>query len=180
MMQQQGSGRTVSPDELAQEITQSVEQAIERSVQGNTTQEVAKGSGNAPIVISESNGKSVTIDFRDGNLVISQDGNTREIPWRTAVPQGAVDIAQSLVAIVFLLVIGWPISRAIARYIGRRGSARADDSALRQQVEARFESMERNLDTVAIEVEKLSEAQRFTTKLLAERGERAMADLTPR
>lgn len=133
-----------------------------------------------PIVLTESGGQPVTFDFKDGNLIITQGGTTREIPWSKAVPQGAVDIAQALVAIVFLLLIAWPISRALVRYINRRGVARADEHALRQQFEARFQTMERNLDTVAIEVEKLSEAQRFTTKLLSERGERVPADLTPR
>ncbi|MBL0937423.1 MAG: hypothetical protein IBJ03_00930 [Gemmatimonadaceae bacterium] len=179
-MRQQTTERTLSPAELEREITQQVQKAVESAVQ---TERVVSGQparGNSPIVISESNGETVTIDFRDGNLVISQDGNTKEIPWRTAVPQGAVDIAQAMAAIVFFLVIGWPIARAIARYIGRRGSAQAQESALRQQFEARFDAMERNLDTVAIEMEKLSEAQRFTTKLLAERGDRVTADLTPR
>ena len=41
-------------------------------------------------------------------------------------------------------------------------------------LEGRLERIEQAIDTVAVEVERISEAQRFTSKLLAERtGERA-------
>ena len=45
------------------------------------------------------------------------------------------------------------------------------------EVAARMERMEQALDSIAIEVERISEGQRFTTKLLSEREERAR--LTP-
>lgn len=179
-MSAQPQERAIDPVQLEREITERVEQAVSEAVNAGSEQAVTRGSGQSPIIISENNGESVTIDFKDGNLIISQDGNTRQIPWRDAVPQGAVDIAQSMAAIVFFLVVGWPIARAVARWIGRRGETRAADSALRQQFEARFENLERNLDTVAIEMEKLSEAQRFTTRLLAERGDRVTVPMHER
>lgn len=40
-----------------------------------------------------------------------------------------------------------------------------------QQVEARLERMEQALDAVAVEMERVSEGQRFTTRLLSEKGE---------
>ena len=44
----------------------------------------------------------------------------------------------------------------------------------------RMERMERAIDSIALEVERISENQRFVTKLLAERGERAPAGALPR
>ena len=41
------------------------------------------------------------------------------------------------------------------------------------EVAARMERIEQALDSIAIEVERISENQRFTTKLLAEREDRA-------
>jgi hypothetical protein len=38
------------------------------------------------------------------------------------------------------------------------------------EVMSRLERMEQAIDSVAIEVERISEGQRFTTKLLSERG----------
>lgn len=43
----------------------------------------------------------------------------------------------------------------------------------------RMERLERAIDSIAVEVERISENQRFVTKLLAERGERAPAGVLP-
>jgi hypothetical protein len=39
-----------------------------------------------------------------------------------------------------------------------------------QRIEHRLGEMQQSLDAVAVEVERISEGQRFTTKLLSERG----------
>jgi hypothetical protein len=62
--------------------------------------------------------------------------------------------------------IGIPIARAYARRI-ERGSR---DSSVPPELQSRLERMEQALDSIAIEVERISEGQRFTTKLLAERA----------
>ena len=69
-------------------------------------------------------------------------------------------------------VIGWPIARAVARYIDRRSPTARSDHAMEQHQRQRVEQLERNIDTVAVELERLSEAQRFTTKLMEQRVER--------
>ena len=46
-----------------------------------------------------------------------------------------------------------------------------------ERLEARIADMQQSLDAVAIEVERISEAQRFATKLLSERGSFAAADV---
>ena len=56
-----------------------------------------------------------------------------------------------------------PLARAISKRI-EKGAA-APDPALQE----RLASIERNVDVIAVEVEKLAEGQRFVTKLLAER-----------
>jgi len=61
--------------------------------------------------------------------------------------------------------IGIPIARAYARRI-ERGPI---EPMMPPEMKTRFERMEQALDSIAIEVERISEAQRFTTKLLAER-----------
>ncbi len=66
---------------------------------------------------------------------------------------------------VVALVLGIPLVRAIVRRAERQalpgGDARADDRLAR--IEAAVES-------ISIEVERISEGQRFTTKLLSERS----------
>ncbi len=67
---------------------------------------------------------------------------------------------------VAVAAIGVPIARAFARRMEREPSRRE----LSPDVTARLERMEQALDSIAIEVERISEGQRFTTKLLAERN----------
>jgi hypothetical protein len=62
--------------------------------------------------------------------------------------------------------IGVPMARAWARRLERGPS---QDSML-PDVTARLERMEQAIDAIAVEVERISEGQRFTTKLLAERN----------
>jgi hypothetical protein len=62
-----------------------------------------------------------------------------------------------------LMVIGLPIARAYARRL---------ESAphVPPELAARLAHMEQAIDAIAVEVERISEGQRFTTKLLAERA----------
>jgi hypothetical protein len=62
------------------------------------------------------------------------------------------------------------VLNAIVRYrrAGRTAGVPTDDL---KRIESKLTDMQEALDTVAVEVERISEGQRFTTKLLAERGE---------
>src|SRR5262249_51448388 len=59
-----------------------------------------------------------------------------------------------------------PITRAIAREIDGQGGG----SSVPPELAAQIERMEHAIDSIAIEVERISEGQRFTTRLLAERN----------
>lgn len=61
-------------------------------------------------------------------------------------------------------VVGYPLARAFARRI--EGGAR--NNALPPGVDDRLQRMENAIDSIAIEVERISEGQRFTTRLLSE------------
>jgi hypothetical protein len=54
-------------------------------------------------------------------------------------------------------------------WINRSGSSPAADKRL-QGIEDRLTRIEQAIDTIAVETERISEGQRFTTKLLADRG----------
>ena len=65
------------------------------------------------------------------------------------------------------MVIGYPIARAIAR----RLTARLDQpqASLPSDLSVRLDRLEHLAEATQIEVERLAEGQRFTTKLLSER-----------
>ena len=69
------------------------------------------------------------------------------------------------ISIVPITAIGWPLARAYAKRLEQRGSA----GHIPVEVTARLERMEQAIDSIAVEVERISEGQRFTTKLLSER-----------
>jgi len=77
-----------------------------------------------------------------------------------------------LIPIIFvssipIIAIGVPIARAFARRIEQ---APSPASAITHDVVARLERMEQAIDAIAVEMERVSEGQRFTTKLLADRS----------
>jgi len=65
-------------------------------------------------------------------------------------------------------IVLFPLVRAWARRLESRGQAPA---ALSADATARLERIERAVESVALEVERISEGQRFVTKVLADRGE---------
>ena len=70
------------------------------------------------------------------------------------------------------------ITKVILTAMNRRkpslSDAKVDDIALR------LARMEQAIDATAVEIERISEAQRFTTKLLVERGHQAINAEGPR
>jgi hypothetical protein len=66
---------------------------------------------------------------------------------------------------IVVLALGVPFVRALTRR-WEREQAR---TAVPPEVVARLERIEQAVDAVAVEVERISEGQRFTTKLLSER-----------
>ena len=77
-------------------------------------------------------------------------------------PEVAVPLGAFLCAII--LAIGVPLARAYSR----RMDAESRNPRLPTEVTDRLERMEQALDSIAIEIERITEGQRFTTKLLSE------------
>jgi hypothetical protein len=78
------------------------------------------------------------------------------------------DVAIAGIVFGTLGAIGFPLARAFARRIE---GGRAVSSAVPGDVAERLERIERAVEAVALEVERISEGQRFVTKLMSERVE---------
>jgi hypothetical protein len=76
---------------------------------------------------------------------------------------------------VFVVTAGVTITR-VATVFFRRGAVR-DDTRRDAEMEQRLARIEHAVDAIAVEVERVSEGQRFTTKVLAERMHQADAAL---
>jgi hypothetical protein len=91
-------------------------------------------------------------------------------PMIATMRQGAGEIV-AILSIVFgvLGLVVWPLARAIASRIERGG--RNPVPALSPDAAERFDRLERAVEAIAVEVERISEGQRFVTKLMAERAQ---------
>lgn len=80
------------------------------------------------------------------------------------VPPQIVDISLMFFLTVFAIIVGFPIARAFARWIDRRGQ----EPRLPADIATQINQIAQSVDAMAIEVERISEGQRFTTRLLAD------------
>ena len=92
------------------------------------------------------------------------------IPVFAGLGSGQV-VAISIFSIIFVL---GPIAVGFARTLWRRPSPPALPPAAITETAQRLERLEGAVDSIAIEIERISEGQRFVTKLLSE-GQRAPA-----
>lgn len=94
----------------------------------------------------------------------SQPPWVREFPGGSPVPPEAVVISIAFFIMCAVIAIGIPIARAFARRMDKRGAAAPVDNDSRM----RLERIEHAVDAIALEVERISEGQRFTSKVLAD------------
>ena len=79
------------------------------------------------------------------------------------------DLPSNLIPIIAIIAgasiaIFMPIARAYARRMERQAST----AIANPDVVTRLERMEQAIESIAVEIERVSEGQRFTTKLLSE------------
>jgi hypothetical protein len=86
-------------------------------------------------------------------------------------PDVARQMADNVIPIVAIITIFFlfPLALAIARLIWKRASAPARPALSDQATQQRLEQLQQSVDTIAIEVERISEGQRFVTKLMKDR-----------
>ena len=80
-------------------------------------------------------------------------------------PQDIPDNVIPILAIVFgtlmIIVLGLPIVRAVIRWVERRSAP----PALPPDLGARLDRIEQTVESIAVEIERVAESQRFLTRL---------------
>ena len=76
------------------------------------------------------------------------------------------------------MIVALSLGIPFLRIVGKRLEASATPPTFPSEVTARLERIEHAIDAMAVEVERIAEGQRFTTKLLSERA--ADRDALPR
>jgi len=90
--------------------------------------------------------------------------STTSVPWQFAnVNSGQV----TAISIVFIAVVLGPLALALGRVMWRRASKPAMPPGW-NDASQRLERLEQAVDTIAVEMERVSEGQRFMTKLMTQ------------
>jgi hypothetical protein len=108
-----------------------------------------------------------------------------ELSRAAAVPGAAVDPMPAMgmrsfgppteayvLGAIFMFVVLLPLSIALARRIWRRSAAAV--AALPKDLAAQLSRLEQAVESIAIEVERIGEGQRFMSKIMVEGGSRAL------
>jgi len=85
-------------------------------------------------------------------------------PWRNS------NFNPTPVAIAFVVFVMSPLALSISRLLWKRGSRKLTVPPPAPESTERLERIEQAVDAIAIEVERVSEGQRFVTRLLSERA----------
>jgi|SRR5687768_9807181 len=121
-------------------------------------------------------GRLVVLDTRLAQLESDIAATGRQL---SAAPEGLItsegrpvggDIPDNVMALsaTFTIFVLFPIAFALARNLWKRGNRPQPAAALPPEAGQRLERVEQGIEAIAIEVERISEGQRFVTKLLAE------------
>ena len=109
--------------------------------------------------------REFTIRGPNGELTTIGMPNSNDI-----IPQQAVDISIAFFLTMALIIIGLPLARAFARRMDRKSGGTAQ---IPSEVTAQLGHLSQAVDAIAVEVERISEGQRFTTRLLSEQRDAA-------
>lgn len=83
---------------------------------------------------------------------------------RPTIPDEVMDVIEWSMITLVIIALGTPIVRTLARWLERRG-VRPEAAPASTQ---RMDRLEQAVDAVAIEVERISEGQRYTNRMISE------------
>jgi hypothetical protein len=144
-----GAGTSPNATQLRQEIQQAV-----RDVR-DAAREARQNGVPAGVVIAPGGGQAgttiQTLPFDPNNMI----------------PPEVVPLTAMTLAMIAVIFIGWPIARAFGRRMDRRTELVAVKAA---DIQPQIRQLQESVDAMAIELERIGEAQRFTAKLMSERA----------
>ncbi len=145
-MQQPQSNAEIK-DQIRQTVidaNQAAREAVQAARDANR-----QAGGMAPVVAGQG---------PDGRNIIIHPGG---FPDDSGMPPQVAEISIAFFVMCAVIIIGWPLARAFARRMDRRNDA----GTLTTGVSAQLQRIEQAVDAMSIEVERISESQRFMARL---------------
>jgi len=178
--------------DAANRIAQNAMEAARREVQQELTELQAQRAGLDVAIRSEGPGPGraaiqVRIDRLDREIREMEralenlsartpgDAQTRQRPTFTETRspnlpdfrQQRIDPVPIIGTTLGILFVAFPLALTISRYIWKRSTS-APSPALSAEQARRFDRLEQSVDAIAIEIERISENQRYLTRVLAD------------
>ena len=151
----------ISRDQLREQIKQQVQQQVQQATaDARQAARDAQQAGRDAGVIVQS-GRPGGPMGPVGVPMISVRGG----PGVDDIPPRVKDVSIAFFVMLAAVIIGLPLMRAIARRI-ERGTPTV---AMPPEVQSQIHHLIQSVDTISIEIERISEGQRFATKMLADR-----------
>lgn len=149
------------PDKLAQDIEKAVQEGLKAASEGLN----AASEGRAAAEQARAEARQAVDEARAAiEQVRYQSGRGFPYQGPPDIPPEAVDMALGLFAMIAFIVVGLPLARAFARRMDRRGEA----AAAAPDASPRLERIEQAVDAIAVEVERISENQRYASRMMQE------------
>jgi hypothetical protein len=164
--------RNVFTREELQSLRDQVRQSVRAQIAGAAAGEDAQTTAPTPPVAPD---RPITIRGSDGQTTVI--GLPPGFSARDVIPPQAVDISLAFFLTVAFIIVGLPLARAFARRMDRRGAGPAQ---IPGELSAQLSQLNQAVDAIALEVERISEGQRFTTRLLSEQRDAARQSLPSR
>lgn len=158
----QGPGPAIREElqKAAEEIRAEVNRELQQNARARADAEASTQPPAPPVIVTQGPERRV---FVGGTEVPPPFRRGEEIP-----PQ-AVEMAMGFFFTMVVIIIGLPIARAFARRMDRK----AVPTQIPAEVTAQLGQLAQAVDAIALEVERISEGQRYTTRLLSEQRDSA-------
>ena len=170
--QAQDQARAMSRDELREhiraqvrrEVTDEIHRELDGEMRpdqvGALAQQIAEHAAEQAAEAAAMAAGREFVPRRPGQM----EARTMQPPrQRDEIPPQAVEMTYAFFAAVVFCVVGLPIARAWARRMDRRAVPAASP-----EVSSQLRHLQQSVEAIAIEVERISEAQRYTARMLTE------------
>ena len=159
--------------QAAREAQQEAREAVRRAVEeARAAQGGGGGQGGVVDIAPAPSQVHVMPDGRvvvghttvDGSEMITTTSGTYVPPQPPVTPEMIRDISYAFFAMIAFIAVGLPLVRLLGRWLNQRPAP----AALPPDLGQRLTGIEQAVEAVAIEVERISEGQRFTSRLLSD------------
>jgi hypothetical protein len=190
LLQQQGTqAAEPSATDLSAQIRAQVNQQLkaagisDQAAKSAADQAAQAAKEAGQVVTVTKNGKTITVHTPGGGTVVAPEAPQAPVPisGTTApgipedtpfdVPPRIENLGYAFLLMIAVVAVGKPLARAFGSIVERR----ALKPAMPQEFGARLERIEQGIESVSIEVERISESQRYLLKVQGSTPERVAA-----